>query len=248
MGLCPAGTRVSAAFSQRQRCCCCCRRHMKRMYVSFTAGSEWWEARPDTYLNRAITGKQNAPSPHVHMTLTLPVWGWGSRDAEQFICSFHALEWVSGRPPYYLSNSDFQMLLQRVWLQLTPSDTHTAKYQPHTTTHKTGEYVKSLQLQKPFDFIRVCRGRRCCREPLPVRGEVSLLPAPAETKGSPLDGFQPNVSVKTAGDLCDESVSQKCQAESCNWFRWEGLVLGSNRVLFYVRAPVNTTEPEDVDD
>lgn len=38
------------------------------------------------------------------------------------------------------------------------------------------------------------------------------------------------------------------KAESWNWFRWEGLVLESNRVLFYARAPVNTTKLEDVAD
>lgn len=54
---------------------------------------------------------------------------------------------------------------------------------------------------------------------------------------------------------CCESLSQKHQAESgplqqnasSDCFRWEGLVLGSNQVLFCANASVNTTEHEYVD-
>lgn len=59
----------------------------------------------------------------------------------------------------------------------------------------------------------------------------------------------------TMSTRCDVSVSQKHQAESgplqqngsSDCFRWEGLVLGSNRVIFCANAPVSTTEREYVD-
>lgn len=178
MCLCPAvlvlvaisDAALSAAFSQWGRCCCCC--HMKRMHVSFTVGSETvlqrWESEPNRHLTDAITGKHSAPSPHMHMTLTLPLLGWGSRDAEQLICYFNALEWVSGRCFYTgnLGNGEIQIWLQWVSLQLTSPDTHrNIKYKLLFT-----RLVRQVSLQISFDFIRDCHCRGCSSEPLPVTG------------------------------------------------------------------------------